>query len=300
MVSIPQKKGLDKKYWLGIPFLLLLAVAGTLTVSRLITAPEGAVPEPQSLIACEPPYIRHAEGCCLDKNINTICDKDETRTGTGRSKTGSTEDKEREVTTETPSPETPPTTTPPPTSTETSTETSPPADTDDAADIPVSEPETAPAEETSPPPTNGTNGSTTIMVETKCRDSIDNDDDGSVDGYDYDCYHQRCDGTLFNRWIWSYLMPEQAVLYASHSLPPANSAGERRINCCPVTQCTTIDGFCFSYDDIRAGAGVSTSTWVCGDNNNWDKCRSSIVGQQSDGGAYTCAYIREEYEWIME
>ena len=30
-----------------------------------------------SQIVCNPPYIKYGEGCCLDKNNNGICDKDE-------------------------------------------------------------------------------------------------------------------------------------------------------------------------------------------------------------------------------
>lgn len=29
------------------------------------------------VIVCDKPYIRHASGCCLDQNDNTICDNDE-------------------------------------------------------------------------------------------------------------------------------------------------------------------------------------------------------------------------------
>ena len=29
------------------------------------------------MIVCDPPYIRHASDCCLDKNNNAICDTDE-------------------------------------------------------------------------------------------------------------------------------------------------------------------------------------------------------------------------------
>lgn len=28
-------------------------------------------------VVCNPPYIRHDRGCCLDKNVNNICDNDE-------------------------------------------------------------------------------------------------------------------------------------------------------------------------------------------------------------------------------
>lgn len=29
------------------------------------------------VIVCNPPYIRYAAECCLDKNNNSICDRDE-------------------------------------------------------------------------------------------------------------------------------------------------------------------------------------------------------------------------------
>lgn len=32
----------------------------------------------ESKIVCNPPYIRHAEDCCLDVDNNSICDSDET------------------------------------------------------------------------------------------------------------------------------------------------------------------------------------------------------------------------------
>jgi hypothetical protein len=30
-----------------------------------------------SKVVCDPPYLRHAAGCCLDSNKNNICDTDE-------------------------------------------------------------------------------------------------------------------------------------------------------------------------------------------------------------------------------
>ncbi|MFH1591974.1 MAG: hypothetical protein ABIB47_01260 [Candidatus Woesearchaeota archaeon] len=59
----------------GLLLISLLVLAGCgaggIDVSKL--SPEDI----DKVIKCEPPYIRHASGCCLDQNENKICDDDE-------------------------------------------------------------------------------------------------------------------------------------------------------------------------------------------------------------------------------
>lgn len=60
-----------KKYLISL--LILFFITGC-TNQQQIT---GSVIKEQEII-CNSPYIRYADSCCLDKNYNDICDKDET------------------------------------------------------------------------------------------------------------------------------------------------------------------------------------------------------------------------------
>ncbi len=63
---------MKSKYWIyGI---LALAVIGVIFISGCIQQSK------EETVTCNPPYIKVGTECCLDKNSNNICDKDETPT----------------------------------------------------------------------------------------------------------------------------------------------------------------------------------------------------------------------------
>ena len=58
--------------------LLILAVALAACTPDVSQSSPQPVPEVvEDPIVCEPPYMRHADGCCLDRDNNSVCDVDE-------------------------------------------------------------------------------------------------------------------------------------------------------------------------------------------------------------------------------
>ncbi len=113
-----------------------------------------------------------------------------------------------------------------------------------------------------------------------CTDDIDNDGNGAIDELDRDCVGVVCAfgglPPVSRYWVWSYL-PEQD----QNQLPPLDD-GRRRIACCTQNSCANIDGDCINYDAFY------TNRYICGDNNNWDRCDSGTPFRTSDGGNYAC------------
>ena len=60
------------------------------SILRALGLIKGPKPPPQPEIVCNPPYIRVGATCCLDRNGNSICDKDETWPKTTTSTTSTT------------------------------------------------------------------------------------------------------------------------------------------------------------------------------------------------------------------
>ncbi len=287
--EITKKKNILQNKYIGGLLLLLLAVAGTLTVLKLADTSTEKASAPEDDIVCSPPYIRYAAGCCLDKDENAVCDQDEgikkkkippEETDRGAEEvvpsdtSGTTTSTTPSTTSGTTTPSTPsttPGTTPSTTPSDTSTTSSSTTTSSESADT-----------ETTP---------TTLSTEKNCQDNIDNDNDGSADSLDYDCVGKVCDTAwsgVKKKWVWSY-MPDEASLDASHTPPPVTASGMRRIGCClGTTQCVTNAPECKTYDTL-----LSTSL-VCGDENDWDECRTARdEGAISDGGGYRCTYYRD-------
>ncbi len=114
----------------------------------------------------------------------------------------------------------------------------------------------------------------------KCTDNIDNDGDGDIDRLDLDCKGVVCAfgglPPVSRYWVWSYL-PEQD----QNQLPPLDD-GRRRIACCTQNSCANIEGDCINYDTFY------TNRYICGDNNNWDRCDTNTGFRESDGRDYMC------------
>jgi len=57
-----------RKLWLLLILLIAIVITGCSELNN-VKSPKGVV--------CDSPYIRFEDGCCLDQNGNSICDRDE-------------------------------------------------------------------------------------------------------------------------------------------------------------------------------------------------------------------------------
>lgn len=136
--------------------------------------------------------------------------------------------------------------------------------------------------------------------EFECFDNFDNDADGVTDTEDRDCIGKTCNRTegadseaIWSYGTWSYVPEEDPAL------PPA------RRGCCPEDYCVTADNKCIAYD-VAYKTPAGNTYYICGDNNNWDRCGPLSAGMQvnkypgnrSDGDGFFCASADGKYGWF--
>ena len=65
-------------YFIFIVIILTLFITGCSNLSK-VDLSNFSEEDVNKVIACNPPYMRFATGCCLDANNNKVCDNDETK-----------------------------------------------------------------------------------------------------------------------------------------------------------------------------------------------------------------------------
>ncbi len=314
---------LKKEILIGIGVVIVLIIAGGIAVFNPFEGNDSAgtsadgkgkiAYEKEAFasegIVCNPPYIRHENGCCLDRDGNNFCDPDEG---------GVIEVISPPVAGVSPSGTVLPAETEPlmvegklvcnspyirhgwdccldqnenavcdgdETGEEPAVENAPeegavgeaPVEEPAAAEVTTEEAvvEETMAEETTAeeapgePLTPATEYSTSVS----CYDGLDNDRDTLIDGLDGDCRGRVCAiNQPLRYWTWSDL-----------------TVGDRRIGCCQSTQCVAPDRRCAAF-----GSTSSNGELICGDVNQWDGCLSINTGEISDDGNSHCAAANQD------
>lgn len=130
--------------------------------------------------------------------------------------------------------------------------------------------------------------------EASCMDNLDNNGNGLKDVDERECVNDECDFYNRSRMVrWSY-MPEEDL-----------TGTPARRGCCLWAYCVNASGACIQKDSYYETA-AGNSYYICGDNNNWDRCGPVDGGSSvnkypedlSDGGNCVCKKISaNKYGW---